>query len=562
MLEQMRKNSRSLLITVLFGIIILVFIINFGPQSRGSSCDQAMSDDQYAARVGGQVISNSDFRYGFLMSNGERYPPKLAKQAHLRESVMDKLIERELLAGMAGDLGFVVTDDEVDDQIGDSKMMGLAGGGTISVPNMQKDGHFNYDSFKNFIRIALQQTPNEFVAQQKKEMLAARVGNLLRSSVSVSPDEVKAEFIRKGRQVNLEYLRFTSRGQEAAVAPTEAEIAAYAAKNEAKLKEMYEQKKFLYEKAPAQRRLRQILVKLPHDADEKADKAAKDKAEALKEKAKKGAKGLTFAELAKQASDDPASKARGGDIGWRARGGTNLQGEAEDKLFAAKEGEIVGPLKGNDGYIITKVEGSREGQIPFEKAKLELADEKLRQEQGVTRAKAAAEASLAKAKENPTATLKTIFPPPSDTQEASGADAGAAPRVEETGMFSLRATPEGLVVEGIGVSNEVAKAAFALTTDKPLAGPFSIGDNFYVIRLKERKEPDLADFEKRKMELAREAERAKGERVLSDWTHAACVEAKEKKKISVNLDLLKYGEEANEQPSYEPCSGNHRMFGG
>jgi peptidyl-prolyl cis-trans isomerase D len=567
MLEQMRKNSRSLLITVLFGIIILVFIINFGPQSRGSSCDQAMSDDQYAARVGGKVISNSDFRYGFLMSNGERYPPKLAKQAHLKEAVMDKLIERELLAGMAGDLGFVVTDDEVDDQIGDSKMLNLGGGAPMSVPNMQKDGHFNYESFKNFVRIALQQTPNEFVEQQKKEMLAARVSNLVRTSVSVSPDEVKAEFIRKGRQVNLEYIRFASRRQEAEVAPTDAEIAAYASKNEAKLKEMYEQKKFLYEKAPAQRRIRQILVKLPHDADESADKAAKAKADGLLEKIKRGAKGTgkqaqTFADIARQASDDPASKGRGGDIGWRARGGTNLQGEAEDKLFAAKEGEIVGPLKGNDGYIITKVEGSREGQIPFEKAKAELAEEKLRQEQGVARAKAAAEAAVAKAKENPTATLKTIYPPPTDTQEASGADAGSTPRVEETGLFALRATPEGLVVEGIGVSNEVAKAAFALTTDKPLAGPFSIGDNFYVIRLKERKEPDLADFEKRKMELAHEAERAKGERVLSDWTHAACVEAKEKKKISVNLDLLKYGEEANEQPSYEPCSGNHRQFGG
>jgi peptidyl-prolyl cis-trans isomerase D len=561
MLDQMRKNSRSLLITVLFGIIILVFIINFGPQGRGSSCEQTMSDDHYAARIGGQVISNNDFRYGFLLSGGDRYPPKVAKQERLKELVMDRLIERELLTGMADKLGFVVTDDDVDDQIGDGKIMTLGGGAPISVPNIQKDGHFNYESFKTFVRISLQQTPNDFVAEQKREMLASRVRNLVRSSVSISPEEVKAEFLRKGRQVNLEYIRFASRRQETEIAPTDAEIADYASKNEAKLKEMYEQKKFLYEKAPAQRRIRQILIKLPADADAKADKAAKEKAETLAEKLKRGGK-LTFADAAKQSSDDAASKGRGGDIGWRARGGTNLQGEAEDKLFAAKDGAIVGPLKGNDGYIISKVEGAREGQIPFEKAKLELASEKLRQEQGVIRAKAAAEAALAKAKENPTATLKTIFPPPSDTQEASGADAGAAPRVEETGLFSMRSTPEGVVVEGIGVSSAVAKAAFALTADKPLAGPFAIGDNFYVIRLKERKEPDLADFEKRKQELAHEAERAKGERVLSDWMHAACVEARDAKRISVNLDLLKYGEEANEQVSYEPCSGSHRLFGG
>jgi hypothetical protein len=100
-----------------------------------------------------------------------------------------------------------------------------------------------------------------------------------------------------------------------------------------------------------------------------------------------------------------------------------------------------------------------------------------------------------------------------------------------------------------------------LTTEKPLAGPFAIGDNYYVVRLKERKEPDLADFEKHKLELAREAEMAKGERVLSDWTHATCVEAKEAKKISVNLEVLKYGEESNEQVSFEPCA-SHRLLGG
>ena len=78
---------------------------------------------------------------------------------------------------------------------------------------------------------------------------------------------------------------------------------------------------------------------------------------------------MTFIELAKQASDDTATKARGGDLGWKARGGANLAGEAEDKVFAAKNGAIVGPFKGSEGYIITKVEGSREGHIPFEMAR-------------------------------------------------------------------------------------------------------------------------------------------------------------------------------------------------
>ena len=250
MLDQMRKNSRSVLITVLFGIIILVFIINFGPQSRGSSCEQAMSDDHFAAKVGRQVVSNNDFRYGFMLSGGDRYPPKIAKQEHLKEAVMDKLIERELLAGMAEKLGFVVTDEEVDDQIADGKIVTL-GGASVPVPMLQKEGRFNVESFKSFVRIQLQSTPNQFLEEQKKELLASRVRNLVRSSIVVSPDEVKSDFVRRNRQINLEYIRFTSRRQEAEVALTDDEIAAYASKNEAKLKEIYEQKKYLYEKAPA-----------------------------------------------------------------------------------------------------------------------------------------------------------------------------------------------------------------------------------------------------------------------------------------------------------------------
>jgi peptidyl-prolyl cis-trans isomerase D len=566
MLDQMRKNSRSLLISGLFVIIIVTFIISFGPQSRGTTCDQVTSDEHYAARVGGDVISNNDYRYGYFLSWGDRYPPKVARMQHVKERVMDELIERELLTSMAEKLGYVVTDEEVEAQIGEAKVTDL-NGVTETLPLLQKDGQYSYDALKSFVRGRLQQTPNDFFAQQKKELLAQRVRKLVRSSVTVSPDEVKADFIRKNRQLNLEYMRFASRRQESEIAPTDAEISAFAAKNEAKLKEAYDQKKFLYEKAPAQRRLRQILVKVPHDADEKADKAAREKADALVEKLKRGAKSsgkdaLMFAELARQSSDDAATKARGGDLGWRAKGGTNLQGDAEEKLFAAKEGTLVGPLKGNDGYVITKVEGSREGHIPFEKARAELAEEKLRQEQSVTRAKAAADAALAKAKENPSATLKTIFPPPSDTQEASAADS-AAPRVEETGMSAIRMTPDGALIEGIGASNTLAKAAIALTTDKPLAGPVAVGDNFYVIRLKERKEPDLAEYERRKLDLAREAEAAKGYRVLMDWMKAVCVEARDAKRISVNLEMLKYNDEGNEQPSYEPCAGySSNAFGG
>jgi peptidyl-prolyl cis-trans isomerase D len=472
---------------------------------------------------------------------------------------MDKLIERELLAKEAERLGYAVSDEQVEDQIAESKVIGL--GYPRSIPQMQKGGKFNYESFKNFVQYELQLTPAAFIEEQRKEIMAARVRDLLRGSVVVSPAEVKADFLRKNLQVNLEYVRFSSRGMENDVEPTAAEIAAYAAKNEDKLKAMYEERKFVYEKVPKELRLRQILVKLEPGADAAAEKAATAKAEALAARIKKGE---AFEKVAKESSEDDSTKARGGFLGWRGHGAANLPGEPEKQLFEAKAGDVVGPLKGAAGLYLTKVEAQREGNVPFADVKLELAEEKVRAEKAGAQAKARAEAALAvvraEAAKNPAKTLKDVFPAPAEDAKKDTAGESLAPRAEETGLFAVRGTKEGALVEGIGVSNELAKAAFALTPAAPLAGPFEVAGSWVIVRLKERKDPDLADFDKKKDELARDAELTKWIEVLTDWTKARCVEAKDAKRIQVNRDVLRY-EDTGEPPAYEPCVSRRQLGG-
>ncbi len=556
MLEQMRKSSQSLLIYVLFGIVIAVFIINFGPQSRGGSCESTMADDHYAAKVSGQLITKNDFRYGFLVLGGAQYPAQMAKQQRLKETAMDKLIERELLAAEAERLGYVISDEEVESQIGEAKLVGL--GYPRTVQRMTKDGKFNYDAFKNFVQYELGVTPQGFIDEQKKELLATRVRDLLRGSVTVSPNEVKADYQRKNLQVNLEYVRFAGRGGGADEAqPTEAAIADYAAKNEAKLKAMYDERKFVYEKVPRELRLKQIVVKVPADAKPDVEKAAQARAEALAARIKKGE---AFEKVAKEASDDEGSKSRGGELGWRGHGAANLPGEPEKQLFAAKTGDVVGPLKGASGFYITKVEGDREGNIPFDRVKLELAEEKVRAEAATAQAKSRALVALALAKTESGKTLKDLFPAPAEDKDQKDQGDKSAPRAEETGLFSPRGTREGAMVEGIGVSNELAKAAFALTPAAPIAGPFEVAGSWVIVRLKERKDPDMADFEKKKTELVHDAELTKWIEVLTDWTHARCVEARDAKRIQINRDELRY-EDSGEPPPYEPCM-SRRQIGG
>jgi peptidyl-prolyl cis-trans isomerase D len=572
MLEQMRKSSQSLFIYLLFSLLIVVFIISFGPQSRGTTCDAALGGgDHYAAKVAGDVVSTNDFRYGFLMMGGAQAPPQMAKQRRLKEMVMDKLIERELLAQEAERLGYVVSDEEVEDLVSDSKMIGL--GEPLTVGRVQKNGKFNYEAFKNFVQFELSLNPKTFIEEQKRELLASRVRNLMRAGVKVSLDEVKADFERAGLQVNLEYLRFSNRKYEPAVALTQADLAAYASKNEAKLRELYEQKKFMYEKVPKEVRVREILIKGGTAANDAAKAQRKAEQLAAKIKGEKDAAKASaiFAQAAKESSDDAASKTKGGDLGWKRKGALGLESADDDKVFGAKAGELLGPFKTKDGGAALLVaEGTRDGDLPFDKVKLDLAEEKLREERSGALAKADAEAAMAKAKAGSSGgkSLKELFPPKADDKDEAkpsklaklpGSDSDA-PRAEETGLFARRGSREGAIVEGLGISNALSKAAFELKPDAPLAGPFEIAGSWVIVRLKERKEPDMAEFEKKKLDLQRDAELNKWMEVLTDWSHDRCMEARDAKRIQINRDVLRY-EDSAEPPPYEPCMPR-RMFGG
>jgi peptidyl-prolyl cis-trans isomerase D len=546
MLEQMRRSSQSLLIYVLFGILIAVFIINFAPQSMGGCEGSRPNVESEAAKVGSKALSVQDFNFGYLLVGGNQASPQIARQRRLKETIMDKLIERELLAQEAERLGFRVSDEEVEDLIAESKMIGL---GYEQPMPAQKDGKFDYELFRRFSLYQLGMSPRSFIEEQRREMLAARVRDVLKGGVNVSLEEVKTDFLRRGNQVNVEYVRFPARRYEAEIEPTVAEIEAYAKANETKLNDLYKQRKFLYEKAPKERKLRQIVVKLDSGASPDAEQAAKKKADTLAARLKKGE---AFAAVAKAASEDGSTKGRGGDLGWKRQGTTALGPSLETKVWAAKDGEVVGPEKAADGFYLVVAEGAREGDIPFDKVRLELAEDQLRQEKAKARAKADADAALAKAKGASGKTLKELFPAPSDKDKdkTKVSDASSsAPQAEETGLFIRR----GANVEGIGLSNELAKAVFALTTEAPFAGPVEVSGSYVIARLKERKNPDLAEFEKKKLELLRDATLVKGEEVVSEWSMRRCVEAKDAKRLGVNRELLRYEPGPEGLSPYEPC---------
>jgi peptidyl-prolyl cis-trans isomerase C len=112
-----------------------------------------------------------------------------------------------------------------------------------------------------------------------------------------------------------------------------------------------------------------ILIAVPAGAKEDQDAAARQKAEELQARAKKGE---DFAKLAKENSADP-SKEQGGDIGFVSEGDTAP--EYEFVAFQLPVGGISDVVRTQFGYHIIKVTDKKKAGIStLEEAKAELTD--------------------------------------------------------------------------------------------------------------------------------------------------------------------------------------------
>jgi len=121
---------------------------------------------------------------------------------------------------------------------------------------------------------------------------------------------------------------------------------------------------------------RHILIKVAPDASPENDQKAKERAQAVLTKAKKGE---DFSKLAAQNSED-STKDNGGDLGYFGRG--RMVKPFEDTAFALKAGQISDPVRSQFGYHIIKVDDRREAK------RLSFAEAKEQVEKDLTREKA------------------------------------------------------------------------------------------------------------------------------------------------------------------------------
>jgi len=145
------------------------------------------------------------------------------------------------------------------------------------------------------------------------------------------------------------------------------DLAAQAEVSEAELLAFYESNTERFT-APGSRSARHILLTVPEDASDDSIAQVKAEADQLMQRVRSGE---DFADIARIASQDPGSAARGGDLGI-IRPGT-MAPAFEEAVFALTESEISVPVRTRYGWHVIQLTDLRESTTkPFDEVSGEI----------------------------------------------------------------------------------------------------------------------------------------------------------------------------------------------
>jgi parvulin-like peptidyl-prolyl isomerase len=111
---------------------------------------------------------------------------------------------------------------------------------------------------------------------------------------------------------------------------------------------------------PKAYRIAQIFIAVPKDAGKEAEAAASKKLDGIKKQLAE--KSADFAAIARVSSEEPASAANGGEIGWLTE--EQIQPDIRTKLPGLKLESVSEPIRLDDGWHIIKVLEAREARTP------------------------------------------------------------------------------------------------------------------------------------------------------------------------------------------------------
>lgn len=459
MLRILRKGSRVVLWVVIIGVGA-VFVLYLGFQggfspAPGSGPVVQVGNVSFEGRDLERVRLGMEARYREAL--GDQFDAERARDL-LVESAAGALLRSGLLAWQGQQMGLTVSDAEVREY--------LRGAGLVDA-----SGKLDREAITNYAEREFGSV-RRFQERLRADLLAEKTSRLLRDSATISDGEVRDALRYELEEVKIAAVKFDGRTlPEGLEVPAEA-AAALLAKEPERVRASYESRKSEFDR-PEQARARHLLVRFAPD-DAVAKEGARKRIDVLRERI---AAGADFADVASEASEDDATKATGGDLGWIARGG--VVKALEDAAFSQAPGALGEVIETAQGFHLVRVEERQPARVvPFEEAQAQVAQDLARVDAAVAAARAQAE-------------------------EISRAVAGGRSLVDvarEKGLpilrpDALRRRPDGYVPQ-IGVAPEVMTAAFVLGSEQPTDPTLHpAGENVFVlIELLEKKSPSEEDL--------------------------------------------------------------------
>ena len=201
--------------------------------------------------------------------------------------------------------------------------------------------------------------------------------------------------------------------------------------------------------------------------------------------------------MAKESSDDPGSKAQGGELGWNERS-TFVPAFAQ-AAFNLPVGELSEPVLTPFGWHLVQVEEKKPAEEkPLASVSNEIAQLLVKRQRASVLAEADAKKAAAALQKG--TSLATQFPDKKDAG-APSVEAGEKPRAIDTGSFARSAT----AVPRIGPAPDLQAAAFAADRPGPLPGIYRAGDSLVLAEVTAREKADDASYLAKRTALREEA---------------------------------------------------------
>lgn len=468
----------------------------------------------HAASVSREEISRSEFSRAYSRQTerlrnqyGENFNAAALKVAN---TVMNQLVDERVLYLKANDLGLRASDEEVVDNLNRGKAF------------RDKEGKFSEEAFKNYLRYNYYSEAS-FMDEIRRDLTSDKLRQFVMGLTYTSKQEVEMDYRLSETKYKVAFVKLDP--AEMPVTVTPAESAEFLKKEDSadKIKNYFEAHKSDYnteEKVQA----RHILItyegarSVGEEGQKRTKAAAQQQAKDVLAKVK--APGADFAALAKQYTDEAHGKETGGDLGSFTRDA--MVKEFSDAAFSLKVGTVSDVVETPFGFHIIRAEAhTQKEEKTLAQVQASIVEKLIQKYKGPAQAKIESDkVQQAMVKGAPTEELLKPL----------------KAKWEESSEFSAVSR----YIPKLGSDAALLGAVLTLTKEKPYPEQvLSSKGVYFVLKLVEKKEPDLAALtEEKRKQLATTAQFSKGYRNYSDYSTVSRKEFEDRKAVSINPHFL------------------------